>query len=227
MTYTVFMLSIVATPIGNLKDITLRAVETLREADFIIAENPLHTAKLLKHLDIPKKELVQFADHNEQRTLPKILDRLKQEHGALVSDAGTPGISDPGFRLVRACAEAKIPVQSIPGASAVIAALSASGLPTDRFLFVGFLPKTEPKLVSALKSAEQTESTLVIYESPQRISKTVRIIAKHYPTSQVVVARELTKLHEEFLRGIATEVATSLEAKPTIKGEIVLLVSLK
>ena len=106
------MLYVVATPIGNLGDMTFRAVEVLREADFIIAENPLHTAKLLKHFEIPKKELVQFADHNEQRMLPKVLDRLELEHGALVSDAGTPGISDPGFRLVRACVEKYIQIQT-------------------------------------------------------------------------------------------------------------------
>lgn len=227
MAYTVLMLSIVATPIGNLKDITFRAVEVLREADFIIAENPLHTSKLLKHFEIPKKELVQFADHNEHKALPKILDRLEQEHGALVSDAGTPGISDPGFRLVRACVEKGIQIQNVPGTSAIITALAGSGLPTDRFLFVGFLPKTEPKLLQALESGLQTESTLVIYESPQRISKTVDIIAKTYPSAQLVVARELTKLHEEFIRGGAVEVSTLLKKRSSIKGEIVLLVSFK
>lgn len=221
------MLSIVATPIGNLGDMTFRAVEVLREANFIIAENPLHTAKLLKHFEIPKKELVQFADHNEHKVLPKILGRLEQEHGALVSDAGTPGISDPGFRLVRACVEKNIQIQNIPGASAIITALAGSGLPTDRFLFVGFLPKTEPKLLQALESGQHTESTLVIYESPQRIGKTVESIAKAYPHVQVVVARELTKLHEEFIRGTAIEVATILKKRPSIKGEIVLLVSFK
>jgi 16S rRNA (cytidine1402-2'-O)-methyltransferase len=227
MAYTVLMLSIVATPIGNLKDITLRAVETLREADFIIAENPLHTAKLLKHFEIPKKELVQFADHNEHKVLPKILDRLEQEHGALVSDSGTPGISDPGFRLVRACVEKGVQIQNVPGTSAIITALTGSGLPTDRFLFVGFLPKTEPKLLQALESGLQTESTLVIYESPQRISKTVDTIAKTYPSAQLVVARELTKLHEEFIRGAAVEVSTLLKKRSSMKGEIVLLVSFK
>lgn len=221
------MLSIVATPIGNLGDMTFRAVEVLREANFIIAENPLHTAKLLKHFEIPKKELVQFADHNEQRMLPKVLDRLEQEHGALVSDAGTPGISDPGFRLVRACVEKNVQIQNIPGASAIITALAGSGLPTDRFLFVGFLPKTEPKLLQALESGLQTGSTLVIYESPQRIGKTVEAIAKKYPSAQIVVARELTKMHEEFIRGSAVEVTAVLKKRTSIKGEIVLLVSFK
>ncbi len=221
------MLSIVPTPIGNLKDVTLRALEVLREADFIIAENPLHSGKLLKHFDIPKKEFIQFADHNEQKVLPTLLEKLKTSNGALVTDAGTPGISDPGFRLVRACTEAHIPVDSLPGASAVITALAGSGLPTDRFLFVGFLPKTEPKLLQTLEQAKITESTLVIYESPQRITKTVQSITKQYPTARVAIARELTKLHEEFLHGTSTEVLEQLSKKTSIKGEIVLLVSLK
>lgn len=206
---------------------TFRAVEVLREAEFIIAENPLHTAKLLKHFEIPKKELVQFADHNEQRVLPKLLEKLEAHHGALVSDAGTPGISDPGFRLVRACVEKNIQIQNIPGASAIITALAGAGLPTDRFLFVGFLPKTEPKLLQALESGMQAGSTLVIYESPQRIHKTVDSIARNYPSAQLAIARELTKLHEEFIRGTAAEVATLLKNRPSIKGEIVLLVSFK
>ncbi len=221
------MLYIVATPIGNLEDITLRAIRTLKEADFIIAENPLHTVKLLKHFEIPKKEMVQFADHNEQRSMPKILEKLASCNGVLVSDAGTPGISDPGFRLVRACVEKGIKVESIPGASAVIAALAGSGLPTDRFLFVGFLPKTEPKLLQALEQAKTAKSTLVIYESPQRIVKTITSIAKAYPDAHVVIARELTKLHEEFLRGTAQEALKQLTKKASIKGEIVLLVSFK
>lgn len=221
------MLYIVPTPIGNLKDITLRTIEVLKEVDFIIAENPSHSAKLFKHYDIPKKEIAQFADHNEQRVLPKLLEKLVSEHGALVSDAGTPGISDPGFRLVRACAENNIQIVSIPGPSAVVTALAASGLPTDKFLFVGFLPKTEPKLLQALNQAKLTESTLVIYESPQRIHKTVNSIAKTYPEAKTVIARELTKLHEEYLRGTATEVARILNKRPSIKGEIVLLVSFK
>lgn len=220
------MLYILATPIGNLKDITLRALETLKSVDFIIAENPSHTATLLNHYEI-KKPLVQFADHNETTALPKILERLKTETASLVSDAGTPGISDPGFRLVRACREKNIPVTPIPGPSAAITALCASGLPTDKFLFIGFFQKTENKVLKAINEARDTESTLIAYESPQRIIKTLTTINKYRPDCKVVVARELTKLHEEFLTGTPSEVITTLKSKPSIKGEITLLISFK
>lgn len=221
------MLSITPTPIGNLEDMTLRAIRVLTEADFIIAENPSHSAKLLQHFDIPKKEFVQFAEHNETKVLPKLLEKLRGSHGALVTDAGTPGISDPGFRLVRACVEASILVDSVPGPSAALTALAGSGLPTDKFLFVGFLPKTEPKLLQLLTEAAQTESTLVAYESPQRIAKTMERIAATHPTARTVVARELTKLHQEYLRGTASELSNTLQQRTSIKGEIVLLISLK
>ncbi len=221
------MLYIIGTPIGNLGDMTLRAIETLKNVSLIIAENPGHTQKLLQHFEIKDKKLVQFADHNELAVLDRLVDRLKTEDAALVSDAGTPGISDPGFRLVRACIAANIPVTPIPGASAIISALSASGLPTDRFLFVGFLPKTEPKVSKILEQAKNTESTLAAYESPQRIIKTVQLIAKLHPTAHIVVARELTKLHEEFIRGASTEVLKNLKQRPSIKGEITLLISWK
>lgn len=221
------MLTIIPTPIGNLEDITLRGIRTLKEVDFIIAENPSHSAKLLQHFNIPKKEFVQFAEHNETKVLPKLLEKLRSSHGALVSDAGTPGISDPGFRLVRACIESGVQVQSLPGPSASITALAGSGLPTDKFLFVGFLAKTESKLIRALEEAKNTESTLIAYESPQRITKTVQCIVKYYPSAHIVVARELTKLHEEFIRGTATEVVQTLTNRPSMKGEIVLLISFK
>ena len=136
------MLYIVATPIGNLKDITLRAIETLKACDFIIAENPRHSLNLLKHYEVPSKKIIQFADHNEQRVLSSIIHQLSTQNAALITDAGTPGISDPGFRLVRECVKENIQVVPIPGPSAAVAALSASGLPTDRFLFLGFLQRT-------------------------------------------------------------------------------------
>jgi 16S rRNA (cytidine1402-2'-O)-methyltransferase len=221
------VLYIIPTPIGNLKDLTIRAKDTLLACDFIIAENPIHSHKLLRHFEIPKKEIVQFAEHNETSVLDKLTTRLKTEAGALISDAGTPGISDPGFRLVRACRELGIEIVPLPGPSAAITALSASGLPTDRFLFMGFLQKTEPKVLQALKMAKDTESTLVVYESPQRILKTVQFIAKEHPTARVVVARELTKMHEEFVSGTAAEVVELLKQRATIKGEITLLVSFK
>jgi 16S rRNA (cytidine1402-2'-O)-methyltransferase len=220
-----YMLTIVPTPIGNLKDITLRAIEALQSADFIIAENPAHTAKLLQHFDIPKKEMVQFADHNEQRILPKLLDKLVEKHGALVSDAGTPGISDPGFRLVRACWERSIQIDSLPGPSAAITALAASGLPTDKFLFVGFLPKTEPKVIKAITETKNVEATLIAYESPQRIHKTLQTIAKHFPSATVFVGRELTKLHQTYTRNTAANLAATFPS--STKGELTICLSFK
>jgi 16S rRNA (cytidine1402-2'-O)-methyltransferase len=221
------MLYIAPTPLGNLKDITERTKEAFQTCDFIIAENPSQTHKLLQLLQLPKKQVIQFADHNERDVLPQLLKRLESETACLVSDAGTPGISDPGFRVVRGCRAEGIEVVGLPGPSAAITALSASGLPTDRFLFVGFLQKTEPKVIQALEMARETESTLIAYESPQRIAKTVGYIAAHFPTCNVVIARELTKLHEEYLTGTATEVLSKVTDKPSIKGEITLLASFK
>lgn len=221
------MLYIVATPIGNLSDITLRAVETLKGCDFIIAENPKVSGKLLSHLNIPKKPIVQFAEFNEQKTVSKLALELKNKNGALITDAGTPGISDPGFRLVRECVKENIKVVPIPGPSVVIAALSASGLPTDRFLFLGFLQRTENKVIKALSAAKDSESTAIFFESPFRILKTLQFVAKHFPTAQVVVAREVTKMFEEFLRGSAEEILVKIAAAKTDKGEFTVLVSFK
>lgn len=221
------MLYIVPTPLGNLGDITQRATDTLEACDFIIAENPATTHKLLQLLKLPKKQVVQFADHNEKLVLDKYLERLKTETACLVSDAGTPGVSDPGFRLVRAARVNKIEVVALPGPSAAITALSASGLPTDRFLFVGFFPKTEFKVVEFVTLAKEAQATLIAYESPQRIVKTLEYINKNFPTAQVVIARELTKLHEEYTSGTPQEILDILKPKPSIKGEITLLLSFK
>ena len=221
------MLYIVSTPIGNLKDITLRAIETLTTADFIIAENPLKSLKLLNHYTIPKKPIHQFAEHNELKMLPKLVDLLRSGNGCLITDAGTPGISDPGFRLVRECLREKIKIIPIPGVSAAITALSASGLPTDRFTFMGFIPKTEKKIMDAVMIGKNNESTLVFYDSPFRIKKTAAIIANQFPDCHMVVGRELTKLYEEFIRGTAAEVAHKLDQLSTIKGEITIILSFK
>lgn len=221
------MLYIVPTPLGNLGDITARAADTLSACDFIIAENPSQTHKLLQLLNLPKKEVKQFADHNELQVIDGLLKRLQTETACLVSDAGTPGISDPGFRLVRACREQKIEVVSLPGASAAITALAGSGLPTDKFLFCGFLPKTEPKLIKQIEESKLARATLVAYESPQRLLKTIAVISTNFPDCNLVVARELTKLHEEYLTGKPQQVLDILKQKPSIKGEITLLVSFK
>ncbi len=221
------MLYIVPTPLGNLNDITERAKEHLASCDFIIAENPSYSQKLITHFSLPKKPFVQFADFNETKVIDALIKRLQDETACLVSDAGTPGISDPGFRLVRACRENGIEVIALPGPNAAITALSASGLPTDRFIFVGFLPKTEHKVNEMLEFAKHTESTLIAYDSPQRIVKTLGFINVNAPEAQVVIARELTKMHEEYLKGTPSELLSKLESRSAIKGEITLLVSFK
>jgi 16S rRNA (cytidine1402-2'-O)-methyltransferase len=221
------MLYIVPTPLGNLADISQRAKDILQACDFIIAENPATTHKLLQLLQLPKKEVTQFADHNENIVLEKYVSRLQTQTACLVTDAGTPGISDPGFRLVRACRQVGIKIVSLPGPTAAITALAGSGLSTDKFLFVGFLPKTEPKLIQIIKTAETIGATLIAYESPQRIIKTLGYIEKSFAKVNVAVARELTKLHEEYITGMPNQVLEALKAKPSIKGEITLLLSFK
>ena len=225
------MLYIVPTPLGNLGDITARAQEQLSACDFIIAENPSSTHKLLQLLKLPKKQVLQFADHNERLVTEKYIARLENETACLVSDAGTPGISDPGFRLVRAARAGNTEVVALPGANAATTALSASGLPTDRYLFAGFLPKTEHKVIELVNQAKLAEATLVTYESPQRIIKTLVYIEKNFPEVNCVVARELTKLHEEYLTGTPTQLLEKLQTKlktiPSIKGEITFLLSFK
>jgi len=221
------MLYIVPTPIGNLQDLSERAKETLKTSAFVIAENPHYSKRLLEHAGAWPKEMVQFAEFNEQQIVKELTRRLSKEDGCLISDAGTPGISDPGFRLVRECVKESVHVIPLPGPNAAITALSASGLPTDRFLFLGFLQKTSAKTLEALMAAEQAEATAIFYESPERILKTLGYVSNAYPSSQVVVARELTKLHEEFIRGTPQQVMDSLKDRQSIKGEIVVLISFK
>ena len=221
------MLYILGTPLGNLGDLSQRAAETLTKVDLVIAENPLYSKRILDHLNIRGKKLVQFAEHNEDKVLDKIIAELKEKDAALLSDAGTPGISDPGFRLVRAAIKENIPVSPIPGPNAAITALCASGLPTDKFIFLGFVPKSEIKLTNELESAKNIEATVIFYESPHRIIKSVGYIANAWPEAKVVIARELTKIHEEFIRGAARDVLEKLNARQSIKGEITVLVSFK
>ncbi|MFA5991107.1 MAG: 16S rRNA (cytidine(1402)-2'-O)-methyltransferase [Candidatus Doudnabacteria bacterium] len=221
------MLYVVATPIGNMGDITLRAIEQLKACDFVMAENPLYSKRLLEHIGAWPKEMVQFAEHNEQQILKEITRRLAKQDGCLISDAGTPGISDPGFRLVRECVKENVQIIPLPGANAATVALSASGLPTDKFMFLGFLQKTANKTVATLQTAADAEATAIFYESPERILKTLSYVANAFPSSQVVIARELTKMHEEFIRGVPLEVIHLLKQKPSIKGEMTVLISFK
>ncbi len=221
-------LYLVATPIGNLEDITLRALRVLKEVDRIACEDTRQTQKLLNHFDI-STSTISYHEHNEQsRTLELIA--LLQQGGrvAVVSDAGTPAFSDPGLDLVRAAVAAGIPVIPIPGANAALTALIASGLDTDRFLYVGFLaakPGTRRTELEAL-AARMAGLTLVVYEAPHRILETLADVEAVWGESvRVVVARELTKLHEEFLRGTVREVRKVLAARERIRGEIVLLIA--
>jgi len=221
------MLYVTATPLGNLDDTSERVKETFKKCDLVIAENPTHSKIILDHFDLGKKRFIQFAEYNESSILPKIISELKKTDAILVSDAGTPGISDPGFRIVRAAIAEGISVSPIPGPSAAISALSVSGLPTDKFIFSGFLPKTEIKLIKLLEEAKNIEATAVFYESPQRILKTLDYIVKHFPEAKMVIAREMTKLHEEFTRGSAEEVKKVFSTKTSIKGEITVVLSFK
>jgi 16S rRNA (cytidine1402-2'-O)-methyltransferase len=220
-------LYLVATPIGNLEDITLRALRVLKGVDRIACEDTRQTQKLLNHFGI-STPTTSYHQHNEQSRTVELLSILQQgRRVAVVSDSGTPAFSDPGLELVRAAVVAGIPVIPIPGANAALAALIASGLDTDRFLYVGFLaakPGTRRTELEAL-AAGMPELTLVVYEAPHRILETLADVEAVWGESvRVVVARELTKVHEEFLRGTAGEVRRVLEARERIRGEIVLLI---
>jgi 16S rRNA (cytidine1402-2'-O)-methyltransferase len=217
-------LYIVATPIGNLEDITLRALRVLREVDWIACEDTRQTRKLLDHFGIAKP-MVSYHEHNESGRAVELVGKLTSGgSGALVSDAGTPLISDPGYRLVQAAIAAAIPVVPIPGASATVSALSAAGLPTDAFRFCGFLPPKSSQRKKTLEQWKPETATLIFYETPHRILGALEDVAAVMGSRPVVVARELTKLHEEFLRGTAAEVRAELAARPSVKGEITLLI---
>ena len=217
-------LYIVSTPIGNLEDITLRALRILKEVDLIAAEDTRHTGLLLRHFGI-QKPLTSYFEGNELKKREWILSRLKQgDRIALVSDAGTPGISDPGFRLIQMVIENQIPIIPIPGPSAVIAALSVSGLPTDAFLFKGFFPHKSKKRRDLLKQLEETKETLIFYESPHRITETLKDILDILGDREIVLTRELTKIYEEVLRGKVSEIQNQL-AERKLKGEITLVIS--
>ena len=217
-------LYIVATPVGNLEDITFRAVKRLKQVDLIAAEDTRHSKKLLSHYAI-KTKLVSCHEHNEINKTPQFITHLKNGLDiALISDAGTPSISDPGYKLVAAVAKENLSIIPIPGCSAAIAGLSVSGLPTDSFLFLGFLPKKQQKQNQALEAIVNQSATLIIYESPRRIKLLIENILKILGDRNACLAREITKLHEEYIRGSLSEILKALEEKEVIKGECSLFV---
>ena len=218
-------LYLVATPIGNLEDITFRAIRILRDEVHLIAcEDTRQTQKLLHHYDI-RKPLVSYHEHNEAARTAEILAALERgESVALVSDAGTPLVSDPGYRVVTAAIEHGFPVVPIPGASAALTALAASGLPTDEFRFIGFLPSKAGARRKALEELANETATVITYESPHRILEALADMAEILGTRRIAVARELTKIHEEFLRGTAQSIREQLAQRSAVKGEMTLLI---
>jgi 16S rRNA (cytidine1402-2'-O)-methyltransferase len=218
------MLYLVPTPIGNLKDITLRALEVLKEVDLILAEDTRTTSHLLNHYNITKP-LSPYHQHNEHKVLQHLVNQLLEgKKMAVVTDAGTPGISDPAFLLVRECIKVGIPVECLPGATAFVPALVNSGIPTNRFCFEGFLPLKKGKQ-TLLKQLAEEERTMIFYESPMRLVKTLEEFITYFGENRICsVSRELTKLFEENKRGTLREVADYFKEKP-VKGEIVIVVA--
>jgi len=215
-------LYLIATPIGNREDITLRALRTLRECDVVAAEDTRHTGQLLKHFEI-RKPLLSYYKFNEARRAEEIITRLREGHTvALVTDAGSPGISDPGERVVQAALNAGLRVESVPGPCALIAALTASGLPTHPFQFLGFLPLKSGARAKVLSGAVTYPGTIVLYESPHRMDRLLGELETHMPDRMTVIAREITKRFEEFLRGTPAELRAAC-ANRTWKGELVVM----
>ncbi len=215
-------LYIVATPIGNLKDFTYRAVETLQNVQLIAAEDTRHSRKLLQHYKIGTQTISYF-EHNRFTRIPKIIETLHMGSDvAIITDAGTPGVSDPAYKLVRAAIEEGIRVEAIPGSSALLSALVSSGLPTDRFLFEGFIPSKKGRK-KRLESIQDDQATIVFFESPHRVVKTLKDIYEVLGDRPAVLARELTKLHEEIIRGTVSELLTYFTQKSP-RGECVLMI---
>jgi 16S rRNA (cytidine1402-2'-O)-methyltransferase len=216
-------LYLVATPIGNLADITLRAISVLARADVIYCEDTRHSAKLLQHYSIGARTR-PFHDHNEERESERIVELLKSDRRvAVISDAGTPLLSDPGFKLVRAAAAEGSPIFAIPGASALLTALTSSGLPTDSFFFAGFLPARQAARRTKLSELSNIPGSLIFYEAPHRVAETLADMASVLGSRHAVVARELTKLHEEIVRGALADVAAAVPVDG-LKGEVVIVV---
>ena len=217
-------LYVVATPIGNLGDITVRALATLAAAETVLCEDTRTSGKLMERFAI-KTKLSPYHEHNAQKVRPAILERLQQGAAiALISDAGMPLVSDPGYRLVKDAVELGLPVTACPGPSAVLTGLALSGLPTDRFLFAGFVPQKQGERKRLFAEFEKLKATLIFFESPHRIVETLQELGLALPGRQMAVTRELTKLHAEVLRGSAHEIAETLAARPAVKGEITLIV---
>lgn len=218
------MLYVVATPVGNLGDITLRALDVLKGVDVVAAEDTRHSGLLLKHFEI-KKPFVSYHEHNEASRTAELIERLARgENVALITDAGTPGLSDPGLRLIHECINRELPFAIIPGPSSILIALLGSGFSTERFSFRGFLPVKSGRRERELRIAAESEDTTLFFESPYRLVKTLQACSAIMPNRQLCIARELTKKFEEFRRGNAAQLLAHYEAH-TAKGEIVLVVS--
>jgi len=218
------MLYVVATPIGNLADITLRALEALKAADVVAAEDTRRSGMLLKHFEI-KKPFISYHEHNEATRTLQLVERLARgENIALITDAGTPGLSDPGLRLIRECIKRELPFTIIPGASSILTALVGSGFSTEKFFFGGFLPVKPGQRERELQAAAERDETAIFFESPYRLTKTLTACIDVMPDRQLCVARELTKKFEELRRGTASELLAHYQAHPA-KGEIVLVIS--
>lgn len=216
------ILNVVSTPIGNLEDISRRAIATLTNSDIIVAEDTRHTKKLLNHYNI-SAFIISYFEHNKHQQIPKILNFLKEgKNVSLVSDAGTPGISDPAYRLVRQAINENIKIQSVPGASSVLAALIPSGLPTDRFIFEGFLPPKKGRK-RILDDLSKFDGTVIFFENPKRLHRTLNDILVSFGERPCVLARELTKIHEEFLRDNISNMISNID-NISLKGEMVVLI---
>ncbi|MEE9238167.1 MAG: 16S rRNA (cytidine(1402)-2'-O)-methyltransferase [Thermodesulfobacteriota bacterium] len=217
-------LYIVSTPIGNLEDITLRALNILKQVDLIACEDTRTTRKLLSRYQI-QKPLTSYHEHNEIEKAKELLSMLQEGHSiALVTDAGTPGVSDPGFRIVKLASENGVQIFSVPGPSAAIAALSISGLPTSGFTFLGFPPKQKKRLIEYLERIKDYPETLIFYESPRRVIKTLESMAEVFGERNASLGREITKMYEETLRGTLSEIVTTLKSRDNLKGEFTLVI---